>query len=490
MLLPAGYQGSPAQSSSKVSTRPSNLIRSQSEDEPSDPPEEDLPSDESVMPTESAPLFTTSQKWPYSYVGSHMLRNVAIGALLALIFLQLWVRIVWSVVIINQHATRCNSVREWFFLLLSVFFRFFTLCLLPLLVLTLAAHALARRLDGVSPTISLRQEIAKKVNGPVLKTVVTHFWNQRALNKDHSTILTDLSQQLAFEFHVMWGTSICEAFLVTLAFVRIGVTGFSPSDYSLPPDLNCTVRMLVELLNISYCFLLLLFIGMLSSIYYHEATVHRLVASAVELVDFSHWYGVKPSKKLTEAAKNTVNCFYNKWGECEIIMVVAVQIYVLALVIFATSGQPIGGKKNIHVTGENAHLYWLCFIFFFTLCHFLATCVWPTSHSSAPYRSIGILFEVCGVVVLYTFQPPQLRDVLHILYAIVPAAYLFWFLWLKLHQENSVRRAKPAGVRKQHGGRIVMMAGLMILLCTAITVCLISEFSIIQSSTQTALEEY
>ena len=94
------------------------------------------------------------------------------------------------------------------------------------------------------------------------------------------------------------------------------------------------------------------------------------------------------------------------------------------------------------------------------------------------------------MVVLYAFQPPQLRDVLHILYAIVPAAYLFWFLWLKLHQENSVRCAKPAGVRKQHGGRIVMMAGLMILLCTAITVCLISEFSIIQSSTQTALEEY
>ena len=157
--------------------------------------------------------------------------------------------------------------------------------------------------------------------------------------------------------------------------------------------------------------------------------------------------------------------------------------------MFASSGQPISGNKNIHVTGENVHLYWLCFVVYFALCHFLATCVWPTAHSSAPYRAIGVLFQFCGVAVLYISQPPQLGDVLHILYAIVPAAYLFWFLWLKLHQENSVRRAKPTGVRKQHGGRIVMMAGLMILMCTAITVCLFSEYSIIQSSTQTTLVE-
>ena len=191
---------------------------------------------------------------------------------------------------------------------------------------------------------------------------------------------------------------------------------------------------------------------------------------------------MKPSKKLLKAAKNAMNHFNNKWRECEVLIVVTVPIYVLALIIFVSSGQPISGNKNIHVTGENVHLYWLCFVIFFTLCHFLATCVWPTSHSSAPYRSIGMLYEVCGVVILYISQPPQLIGVLHILYAIMPAAYMFWFLWFKLHQENSVRCAKLAGVRKQHGGRIVMMAGLMILLCTAIAACLFSEFSIISQA--------
>ena len=186
------------------------------------------------------------------------------------------------------------------------------------------------------------------------------------------------------------------------------------------------------------------------------------------------------SYRVNKLVRNVANQFNNKWGECDII-VVAVQIYVLTL-IFASTGQPISGNKNIHVTGENAHLYWLCFIVFFSLCHLLATYVWPTSHSSAPYWSIGILFQVCGVVVSYTFQPPQLGCVPHILYATVPATYLFWFLWRKLHQENSVRHAKLAGVRKQHGGQIfIVAAGLTILLCTAITVCLIGEFSIIQS---------
>ena len=481
-------QDTPTQKSCEAPTRPQNLINSQGDDDPSNAPEEDTPANESVIPPgqDSVPLFNTSQKWPYSYLGSCLLKNVAIGALLALIILQLWVNIVLGVLAIHQHTFERHSVRDWFFLLLSVFLRFFSLCLLPLLVLVVAAHALARRLDGVSSSISLRQEIEKKGNGPVLTAVVAHFWDQTALNKDHGTILTDLSRQLTFEFQMMCFTSICEAFLITLAFARIGITGFSPRDYSLPEDLNDTMCMLVELLHGSYYLVLLFFIGLLASIYYHEATVNRLVASAVELVDYSHWYRVKPSKKLLEAAKNAVNRFNNKWGECEIIIVVAVQIYVLALIIFASSGQPISGNKNIHVTGENVHLYWLFFVVYFSLCHFLATCVWPTAHSSAPYRMIGVFFQFCGVVVLYISQPPQLGSVLHILYAIVPAAYFFWFLWLKVHQENSVRRAKPTGVRKQHGGRIVMMVGLMTLVCTAITVCLISEFSIIHSSKQSA----
>ena len=91
------------------------------------------------------------------------------------------------------------------------------------------------------------------------------------------------------EFQVMCGTSICEAFFVTFVFVLIGATGFSPSGYSLPRDLKCALCMMVELLNSSCYFLLLLFIGILSSIYYHEATMDHLVTTIAdpELVDFS-----------------------------------------------------------------------------------------------------------------------------------------------------------------------------------------------------------
>ena len=453
-----------------------------------EPAEADHPLNQSVLSPKSGPLFATSRNWPYNYLGSNLLKNVVIGGLLALIILQLWINIVLCVLLINKQATERHSVRGWFFLLLSIFLRFFTFCLLPLLALGIASHAMARRLDGVSPAISLRREIEKKVNGPLLKKIIAHFWNQGVSDKDHSTILKELSQQLASEFYMMCTTAICEAFLVTLALVRIGITEFSPSDYLLP--LDCSLYMPLELLNMTYYFLLLLFIGIFSSVYYHEATVHRLVGSAVELVDFAHWYQLKPSKKLTEAGKNAVNRFNNKWGECEILILVSVQIYILALMLFASSGQPISGIKNAQVTGEHAHLHWFCFVAFFTICHFLSTCVWPTAHSSAPYRSIGILFQFCGVIVLYISQPPALGGVLHILYPIIPSAYLFWFMWLKLHQENSVRRAKPPGVRKQHGGRIVMMAGLMVLLCTAISVCFLSEYSIIQSNVQTALEKY
>ena len=51
------------------------------------------------------------------------------------------------------------------------------------------------------------------------------------------------------------------------------------------------------------------------------------------------------SYRVNKLARNVANQFNNKWGECDII-VVAVQIYVLALVIFASTGQPISGNRT------------------------------------------------------------------------------------------------------------------------------------------------
>ena len=378
----------------------------------------------------------------------------------------------------NKHS--CISSEKWSFMFVTVFLYFFTRGLLPLITVWAFSCAVVSKLGIQSSSLAsdFLKQISREENEPVLQAVVRTFWDEGLAKKTYSKILRTLTQHLAKELGVMCVTSTLEAAIITLMLIQVGTTRFALDAYSIP--LGGVLEIVIEGLDALSYFALILTIGIISSFFNHEATMNRLVAGAVALEDHTESFGVEPSKELIASAKSTVNNFNYSWNAVEVFLFLSVQLYTLILVLFAGAGLPLSCGITAHMHVEQMHLYWFAFVIVFCVGHFLATCVWPSAHGASEYRVIGILLEALLLVFLYIVQPPLFGSFLQILFAVMPAAYLFWYLWIKVHYENSVQSAKPKEWRQQHRRNMGIYICLMAQLVVTIILSTFSEYYIIQ----------
>ena len=426
------------------------------------------------------------QFWPYQCLNYVQARLPFLSAFIT-VFLQFIVilQLVFSMLLTfsiyhssNQHS--CISSEKWFFMCATIFLYFFTRGLLPLITVWTFSSAVVSKLGTQSSSLGsdFLEAISREENEPVLQAVVRTFWDVGLAKKTYSTILNTLTQHLAKELGVMCVTSTLEAAFITVMFVQVGATRFALDVSSIP--LGGGLEVVIESLDALSYFALILTIGIISSFFNHEATMNRIVAGAVALEDDADSYGVQPSKELITSAKNTVNNFNNSWIFTEIFLFLSVQLYTLILLLFAGAGLPLSCGVTARIHGDQMHLYWFPFVIIFSVGHFLSTCVWPSARGASEVRITGLLLEALLLVALYIVQPPLFGSFLQILFVVMPAAYLFWYLWIKVHYENSVHSAKSKAQRRLHQRNIGIYICLMAQLVVAIIVSIFSEYSIIR----------
>ena len=456
--------------------------------EPSDNAPAPLPDEDDFLPPEHDGL-DLSHFWPYQclhYVQDSLpfLGTLIRVFLLFIVILQL----LFSMLILafsvylsaNRHS--CVGSQKWFFMFQTVFLYFFTRGLLPLITVWIFSSAVLSKLGTWSSSLSsdFLKLISKQDNEPVLQVVVHTFWDVGLAKKTYPKILQKLTHHLAKEFGVMCVTSTLKAAIITLILIQVGVTRFALDAYTIP--LGGVVEVLIEGLDALSYFALILTIGIISSFFNHEATMNRIVAGAVALEDHADTLNVEPSKELIVSAKNTVNNFNYSWSAAEFFIFLSVQLYTFILLLFAGAGLPLSCGITAHVPGEQIHLYWFVFVIVFSTGHFLSTCVWPSSHGASEYRITGILLEGVLLVILYVVQPPLFGSFLQILFAVMPASYLFWYLWIKVHYEYSLQSAKPKGWSRQHRRNMGIYICLMAQLVLAIILSIFSEYTIIRAN--------
>ena len=363
----------------------------------------------------------------------------------------------------------------------TVFLYFLTRGLLPLITVWAISHAVVSKLGTQSSSLAsdFLNQIRKEENEPVLQAVVRIFWDVGLAKKTYSKILRTLTQHLAMELGVMCVTSTLEAAIITLMLIQVGATRFAIDAYSI--SLGGVLEIVIEGLDALSYFALILTIGIISSFFNHEATMNRLIAGTVALVDHhADSFSVEPSKEAIMSAKNTVNNFNSRWSVAEIFLFIAIQLYTLILVLFAVAGLPLSCGITAHMHVEQMHLYWFTFVIVFSVGHFLSTCAWPSAHGASEIRFTGILLEALLLVALYIVRPPLFGSFLQILFAVMPAAYLFWYLWIKVHYENSMQSAKPKEWRQEHCRNMGIYICLMAQLVVTIILSIYSEYSIIR----------
>ena len=426
--------------------------------------------------------------WPYQCLNYVQARLPFLSAFIA-VFLQFIVilQLLFSMLLTfsiyhssNQHS--CITMEKWSFMFVTVFLYFFTRGLLPLIIVCTFSSAVVSKLGTQTSSLGsdFLKAISREENEPVLQAVVRTFWDVGLARKTYSTILKTLTQQLAKELGVMCVTATLEAAIITLMLVQVGATRFALDVYSIP--LGGVLEIVIESLDALSYFALILTIGTICSFFNHEATMNRLVAGAVALEDDADSYGVQPSKELITSAKNTVNNFNNSWSLTEIFLFLSVQLYTLILLLFAGAGLPLSCGVTARINGNQMHLYWFPFVLIFSVGHFLSTCVWPSARGASEVRVTGLLLEALLLAALYIVQPPLFGSFLQILFVVMPAAYLFWYLWIKVHYENSVHSAKSKAQRRLHQRNIGIYISLMAQLVVAIIVSIFSEYSIIRVS--------
>ena len=379
----------------------------------------------------------------------------------------------------NQHS--CLSSENWFFMFTTVFLYFFTGGLLPVVTIWTFSSAVISELDTQSSSLSsdFLKQIRRKENEPVLQAVVRTFWDVGLAKKTYPKILRTFTQHLAKELGVMCVTSTLEAAIITLMLVQVG-TSRCALDACLVP-FGGVLRVVIEGLTAVNCFTVMLMMGIISSFSNHEATMNCLAAGAVALEDHADSFGIEPSKELIMSAKNAVNNFNYRWSFSEVFLFISVQLYTLILVLFAGAGLPLSCGITAQMYVEQMHPYWFIFVIVFSFGHFLATCVWPSAHGASEIRFTGILLEALLLVFLYIVQPPLFGSFLQILYVVLPAPYMFWYLWIKVHYENSVHSAKPKEWRQQHCRNMGIYIFWMAQLVVAIITSIFSEYSIIRT---------
>ena len=372
----------------------------------------------------------------------------------------------------NQHS--CISSHKGF-MFGTLFLCAFTRGLLPLIMVYTFSRAVISKLSTQASflTSDFLDQISREENEPVLQAVVRTFWDVGLAKK---TILKTLTHHLTKELSMMCITSILQAAIITLILIQVGTTRFVLDTFSISLD-GVLERLTVRLDLLSYLALVLT-TGIVYSFFIHETTVNHLIAGAIALEDHANTFSVEPSKELTVSAKNTVNNYDNSWRYAEVFILLSVYIYTLILVLFAVAGLPLSCIITASMNPEQIH--WIAFVTVFTAGHFLSTFVWPSAYYCVlVVRAIGILLQALLLMALYIVQPPFLGYHQQILFAITPAAYFFWYFWLKVRYENSVRSAKPKGWKQQHQRNMAMYICLMAQLVVAIAVSIYSEYSIL-----------
>ena len=445
----------------------------------------------SNQPSENK-LLNLSHFWPYQWL--HYVQN-DLPALSAFIKVCLLLTVIAQLPFIapildlsvHHSANQCSciSLNKRFFMYTTVFLYFFTRGLLPLITVWAFSSAVISKLGTQSSAFAsdFLKESNRGTNETVFRAVVRIFWDVR-LAETTNSIEKTLTRQLEKKLGAMCITSLLEAITITLMFVQVGSTRFVLDAYSI--SFGSVLDGLIVCVDALSYFSLMLMTGIISSFFYHEATMNSLVAGTVVLEDHAiNSFGVEPSNKLMKSAKNAMNSFNNRWSTAEIVLFISVQLYTLILVLFAGAGLPLSCGVTAHMHAEQVHPYWFTFVIAFSVAHFLSTCVWPSAFDASEVRYVGILLEVFLLIALYIVQPPLFGKFLQILLAIIPAAYLFWYLWLKICYENSVRSAKPEGWRRQHQRNMAIYICLMTQLVVAIVVSINSEYSILSSSSFT-----
>ena len=434
-------------------------------------------------------FLNLSHFWPYQWL--HYVQNdlpalstcIKVCLLLAVIAQLPFIAPILDLSV-HHSANQCSciSLDKRFFMYTTVFLYFFTRGLLPLITVWAFSSAVISKLGTQSSafTSDFLKQCNSRRNETVFRAVVRIFWDMR-LAETTNSIEKTLTRQLEEKLGAMCITSLLEAITITFILVQVGSTRFALDAYSI--SFGGVLDGLIVCVDAFSYFSLMLMTGIISSFFYHEATMNRLVAGTVALEDHAvDSFGVKPSKKLMKSAKNAMNSFNNRWSTAEIVLFISVQLYTLILVLFAAAGLPLSCGITAHMYAKQMHPYWFTFVIVFSVAHFLSTCVWPSAFDASEICYAGILLEVFILIALYIVQPPLFGTFLQILFAIIPAAYLFWYLWLKVRYENSVRSAKPKGWRRQHQINMGIYICLMTQLVVAIVVSIYSESSILSSS--------
>jgi len=440
------------------------------------------------QPSEST-FLNLSPFWPYRWL--HYVQNDMPG-LSAFIKVCLLLTVIAQLPFIapildlsvHHSANQCSciSLDKRFFMYTTVFLYFFTRSLLPLITVWAFSSAVISKLGTQSSAFAsdfLKQSNIR-TNETVFRAVVHIFWDVR-LAETRNSIGKTLTRQLEEKLKAMCITSILEAITITLILVQVGSTRFALDVYSI--SFGGVLDGLIVCVDALSYFTLILTIGIICSFFNHEAIMNRLIAGTVALEDHaSDSFRVQPSNELMKSAKNAMNSFNNRWSTAEIVLFISMQLYTLILVSFAAAGLPLSCGVTAHMHAEQVNPYWFTFVIAFSVAHFLSTCVWPSAFDASEVRYAGIILEVFILIALYIVQPPLFGTFLQILFAVIPAAYLFWYLWIKVRYENSVRSAKPKEWRRQHQRNMGIYICLMVQLVVAIVVSIYSESSILSSS--------
>ena len=382
---------------------------------------------------------------------------------------------------VNQHS--CID-SYWWFMIGALFLCVLTHVVLPLIMVWIFSKAVISKLGTQSSflTSNFLKQICREKNEAVLQAVVRTFWDEGLAKKTYHTILETLTQHLAKELKMMCITSILEAIIITVILFQVGATRFVLDVYPIPLS-GVLERLIVSLDVLSY-FAIILMTGIIYSFFNHEATVNHLIAGAAAMEDHAESFGVKISKELIMSAKDAVNDFNNSWSRLNlhgvVFLFLSVQVYTLILVLFSWAGLPHSCGITAHMHVEQVHR--IIFIIAFSIGHFLSTFVRPSAHSAKMFRRSGIGLQILLLLALWIVQPPFLGYFLQILFAIIPAAYLFWYLRMKVHYESSMHSAKPKEWKQQHRCNMAIYIYFMVQLVAAIIISIYSEFSILDSN--------
>ena len=370
---------------------------------------------------------------------------------------------------VNQHS--CIG-SYWWFMIGALFLCVLTRVLLPLTMVWIFSQAVISTLDTQSSflTSDFLKQISREENEPVLQAVVRTFWDVGLAKKTYHTILKTLTQHLAKELNMMCITSIVEAIIIAVMLFQVGATRFVLDVYPIP--MSGVLKRLIVILDVLSYFTITLMAGIIYSFFNHEATVNHLIAGAVAMEDHAKSFGVKPSKELIMSAKDAVNNFSNSWSclnlHGEVFLFLTVQVYTLIPLLFAFAGLPLSCDITAHM--HIRHPLWITFVIVFSVGHFFSTFVSPPPYSAIWFRRIGIQLHLLLLLALWIVQPPFLGYFLQIVFAIIPAMYLFWYLRMKVHYENSMHSAKPKGWKQQHRSNMAIYIYFMVQLVAAIII--------------------